>query len=207
MEMNLNNKKIHNGEERQFSMEQFIGIFPNAISDDLCSDFLEWYNEMTEHDITMSSMEEAGVPGSIRKDEVIVIPKQLPQNCFPVNLTQALWQNISECYNIYYDEYNIDRLLTSYSFKAHRVLPTGGYHIWHPEMQSIHEKGRCLVFMLYLNDVEEGGETEFLYQHKRIQPKRDRFVLWPAYFTHTHRGNPPLSGEKLILTGWVEFTA
>jgi len=58
---------------------------------------------------------------------------------------------------------------------------------------------------LYLNDVEEGGETEFLYVKRRVSAKKGRFVLWPAGFTHTHRGNPPLSGEKYIMTGWVEF--
>jgi len=56
-----------------------------------------------------------------------------------------------------------------------------------------------------LNDVEEGGETEFLYLKKRFKPIRDRLLIFPAGFTHTHRGNPPLSGDKYILTGWVEF--
>jgi hypothetical protein len=64
---------------------------------------------------------------------------------------------------------------------------------------------RLLAWSLYLNDVDEGGETEFLYQSMRIKPKMGTFVLWPAFFTHTHRGNPPLSGLKYIATGWVEF--
>jgi hypothetical protein len=67
------------------------------------------------------------------------------------------------------------------------------------------QRSRVLVFTLYLNDVEEGGETEFLYLSKRVQPKTGRMVIWPAGFTHTHRGNPPLKGDKYIITGWVEF--
>jgi hypothetical protein len=59
--------------------------------------------------------------------------------------------------------------------------------------------------MAYLNDVEEGGETEFLYQKKRVKPVKNRVVVWPAGFTHTHRGNPPLSNAKYIITGWVEW--
>jgi hypothetical protein len=59
--------------------------------------------------------------------------------------------------------------------------------------------------MIYLNDVEEGGETEFLYQKRRVQAKQGRLVMWPAAYTHTHRGNPPLSGDKYALTGWLEF--
>ena len=58
--------------------------------------------------------------------------------------------------------------------------------------------------MLYLNSVTEGGETEFLYQKRRIKPQQGRLLIFPAGFTHTHRGNPPLSGNKYILTSWVE---
>jgi len=67
-----------------------------------------------------------------------------------------------------------------------------------------HDLGRW-TWMVYLNDVEEGGETEFLYQHKRLKPEQGTLVIWPASFTHTHRGNPPLSNDKYIVTGWTEF--
>ena len=45
--------------------------------------------------------------------------------------------------------------------------------------------------MLYLNTLtdEQNGETEFLHQEKRIQPKENTMLIWPAGFTHTHRGN------------------
>ena len=62
-----------------------------------------------------------------------------------------------------------------------------------------------MAFILYLNDVDEGGETEFLYQSRRVKAKAGTVVLWPAAYTHVHRGNPPLSGSKYILTGWLEF--
>ena len=67
-------------------------------------------------------------------------------------------------------------------------------------------RDRVLAWMLYLNDVDEGGETEFLYQHVRFKPKRGDFLVWPGGFTHTHRGNPPISNDKYICTGWVEWS-
>ena len=82
---------------------------------------------------------------------------------------------------------------------------TEGYHAWHIE----HGKGfdnepRAFVFSIYLNDVEEGGETEFLHFSKRVKPKAGRIVIWPAGFPYVHRGNPPLSGDgKYILTSWM----
>jgi len=64
---------------------------------------------------------------------------------------------------------------------------------------------RLIAWSLYLNDIDLGGETEFLYLKRRINAKAGRLVIWPAGFTHTHRGNPPLSNDKYILTGWLEF--
>ncbi|WP_252728259.1 2OG-Fe(II) oxygenase [Alteromonas sp. C1M14] len=85
----------------------------------------------------------------------------------------------------------------------------GGYPYWHSEVypQLPHNEAlhRVLLFMFYLNDVEEGGETEFYYQQQCIQPKVGRMVIAPAGFTHTHRGNVPVSNDKYILTSWMLF--
>jgi hypothetical protein len=59
--------------------------------------------------------------------------------------------------------------------------------------------------MVYLNDVLDGGETEFLYQSRRVKPREGRVVIFPVQWTHTHRGNPPLSGEKYIATSWLHL--
>ena len=85
----------------------------------------------------------------------------------------------------------------------------GGYPYWHSEVfpQAPHNDAlhRLLLFMFYLNDVEEGGETDFYYQNESIKPKAGRMVIAPAYFTHTHRGNVPKSNDKYILTSWLLF--
>ena len=68
--------------------------------------------------------------------------------------------------------------------------------------ESLH---RVLLFMYYLNDVPEGGETEFYYQKRFITPQAGRLAIAPAGFTHTHKGHIPLSNDKYILTSWVLF--
>ena len=90
--------------------------------------------------------------------------------------------------------------------KIQKTLPTEGYHIWHIEHNRGRDnEGRAFVFSIYLNDVEDGGETEFLHFSKRVKPKKGRIVIWPAAFPYVHRGNPPLSGEKYILTSWLRL--
>lgn len=87
----------------------------------------------------------------------------------------------------------------------------GGYFHWHsehyphptdPHQDSLH---RSLVWMFYLNDVEEGGETEFFYQKLKSKPKKGSLVIFPADFTHTHRGHKPVSNDKYIFTSWVMY--
>lgn len=83
----------------------------------------------------------------------------------------------------------------------------GNYNYWHcevyPEKNSVEALHRSLLFMFYLNDVEQGGTTDFYYQNRSIQPKAGRMVIAPGYFTHTHRGTVPESNDKYILTSWI----
>ncbi|GAA4815299.1 hypothetical protein GCM10011365_02410 [Marinicella pacifica] len=87
----------------------------------------------------------------------------------------------------------------------------GGYFYYHsefyphpndPAQDSLH---RVLLWMFYLNDVTEGGETEFYHQQKAVQPEQGTLVIAPAFFTHTHRGNKPESNDKYILTSWLMY--
>ncbi len=86
---------------------------------------------------------------------------------------------------------------------------SGGYHHWHseiyPQNASCESLHRVLLWMVYLNDVADGGETEFLYQGRKIAPKQGRLVIAPAGFTHTHRGNVAVSGDKYIATSWILY--
>lgn len=87
----------------------------------------------------------------------------------------------------------------------------GGYFYYHSEIyphpndvdnNALHRK---LLWMFYLNDVEEGGETEFYHQQLVTKPKQGSLVIAPAGFTHTHRGNMPKSNDKYIFTSWVLY--
>lgn len=85
----------------------------------------------------------------------------------------------------------------------------GGYPYWHcelyprdPQCDTLH---RHVLWTLYLNDAFDAGETEFLYQSRRIVPKTGSLLIAPAAFTHTHRGNRPERGDKYIATSWILF--
>jgi hypothetical protein len=85
--------------------------------------------------------------------------------------------------------------------------PNGGYFEWHTErINAVYPNcTRHLVFMTYLNDVEDEGETEFKHQKIKIKPKKGLTVIFPADWTFTHRGIPSKTQEKYIVTGWFNF--
>jgi len=89
------------------------------------------------------------------------------------------------------------------------VQGSGGYHHWHseiyPQNASCETLHRVLLWQFYLNDVEDGGETEFLYQSRKVEARKGRLVIAPAGFTHTHKGHVARSADKYIATSWILY--
>ena len=85
----------------------------------------------------------------------------------------------------------------------------GGYPRWHceiaPNADNFESLHRTLLWTIYLNAGFGEGETEFLYQRRKIAPKTGSLLIAPAAFTHTHRGNMPRGGDKYIATSWILF--
>ena len=105
----------------------------------------------------------------------------------------------------YFNQYEIlqTKKIEHKLLKLQRTKPCEGFHSWHAD-QGPSNPYRQLVTLLYLNDDFEGGETEFIHQNVRIKPQAGKYVIFPTSWTHTHRGNPPIGGNKYILTSWVE---
>lgn len=88
-----------------------------------------------------------------------------------------------------------------------RYNPFSNGFIYHTERFSAKppSSNRHLVFMTYLNDVTDGGETEFFYQKIQLKPQKGLTLIWPTDWTHTHRGNPLGDHKKYIITGWLSY--
>ncbi len=91
------------------------------------------------------------------------------------------------------------------SFNLQRYLPGQHFKKIHTERCGISSFHRIFAFMTYLNDVPEGGSTFFTHYDLEIQPRQGLTLLWPAEWTHAHRGNILRKGSKYIITGWLNF--
>ena len=87
-------------------------------------------------------------------------------------------------------------------FNMQRYLPGEGFTGWHCERAGLKHANRILVWMVYLNDVNDGGETEFYYQHHFEQPTEGKLLIWPSDWTYLHRGVIAPFESKYVLTGW-----
>jgi len=88
-----------------------------------------------------------------------------------------------------------------------RYKPGEGFYQWHCERDGVRDnvRDRHLVFMTYLNDVNDQGETEFYHQDIKIKPQKGLTVIWPADWTFVHRGISSPSETKYIATGWFNY--
>jgi hypothetical protein len=192
--------------DKTVNITNFIGVYDNYITKQECNKAIKLYEDQNKFNNTVNR---------IGSEQTSILEKQ-DQQFFAAPFNLDIWWeelksmmiNFDLAWNHYIkntgalDAYGVPFNFTD--LKIQKTLPTEGYHVWHIE----HGKGFCneprtFVFSIYLNDVEEGGETEFLHFSKRIKPKTGRIVIWPAGFPYLHRGNPPLSGEKYILTSWM----
>lgn len=87
-------------------------------------------------------------------------------------------------------------------YQIQKTIP-GEEYVWHNDSDVLEDYNRALTYIWYLNDVPEGGETEF-YDGTLIKPVRGRMVIFPATWTFMHRGKTPAS-DKYIVTGWMSY--
>jgi hypothetical protein len=189
------------------TINNFIGVFKNAYSKEFCEKVIKQYEDMVESGYGHVRSNYENISKMSKDDEFVFADEvdYMPLRSSKKEFNGLFW---NKYFPIYEQEYAILRDSghhSTYELKIQKVKIGGGYHVWHYESGNREHCNRLLTWMVYLNDVHEGGETEFIYQHMRVKPEQGTLVIWPAGFTHAHRGNPPLSNEKYIITGWTEF--
>lgn len=182
----------------------FIGTYNGFFPEEFCQDAINLFNFSSPIVKTRNSLEVTD--DFIFSSDFIDCPT--PSTVSLNVKLRSYFNQISDfLIGKYIEKYNVLKALEGYrvyDLKMQKIKPKEGFHLWHYENILRRYSDRRLVLQLYLNDVRDGGETEFLYYSKRITPKQGQFLIYPATFTHSHRGNPPLSGNKYIITSWVE---
>tara|TARA_B100000287_G_scaffold429364_1_gene482524 strand:+ start:866 stop:1558 length:693 start_codon:yes stop_codon:yes gene_type:complete len=201
-------------------MENFIEVYKNILPSKTCDYIVETINK--NMDLSYSGRTARGV-SKVKKStdiDLLRIMERTPEFSKIIPDLQTSLNSSLINYTDKYDWYGSKRnssdkeklahiykynLIHCHSLHAKMYEPGKDFFEWHIDSSPTNwlTYSRELVAMFYLNDVTEGGETEFLPHMVSIKPTKGSLVIFPAGWTHKHRGKMPISNKKYILNFWV----
>jgi hypothetical protein len=193
----------------------YFHINEHSLSKELCIDIINLFENENKYPGTTIS----GINKDIKDTMEVLIPTNSNSPLFKKLrslLDKELNDNVKKYVNninnfVYNSEENsshkynaISDFLIFDTMQIQKYDKQKGRYVYHHDFM-IYEKEkkyRVITFIWYLNNVEEGGETEFWKDYK-IKPTAGKLVLFPSSWTFPHRGKMPISDDKYIITGWV----
>ena len=199
-----NDKNISNTPKKS-QCPNFIGSW-NIENDNLCKEIIHLFN--TKKNLQNKGVASSVVDTTIKKTtDISIKPNDLKNIKF-----KCLKDYIEELYNCYIDYQNqwpfVKSLTENIHIGAFNIQKySSGDHFSkiHTERSGIKNLHRLFAWMTYLNDVDDGGITNFSHYDIRIKPEIGKTLIWPAEWTHAHNGGIINSGVKYIVTGWIHF--
>lgn len=206
---------VQSGTDHTMNVEHcddFISIFKNTYPEGYCEHLIAEFDRLASSGAGSYRKELRHV-----KDDFAITILPGCHTLIPFinkNIVDGFFEILQLAFEEYCEKYSIlkDIKVTSTIMKLQRTNPGQGYHIFHteagPQVGYEMYQNRAIAYTLYLNtlDKDAGGETEFLYQKRRIPAEGNTLVLWPASYTHAHRGNMVLGNKaKYIVTGWFFY--
>ena len=170
-------------------------------------------DEMINFFESTSLKKKEGLVGSSHLDlnkknsiDLSISPKFIKK--YNLHLFEEYFDFLDYCFKDYIKQWpflkeNVQKLSCG-DFNIQKYNPGGHFNTWHSERLSAYNSHRVLAWMTYLNDIPTGGETEFLHYKLKIKPEKGKTIIWPAEWTHAHKGNPT-KNTKYIITGWFNF--
>lgn len=193
-------------------MESLIFEFKNIISKELCKEIIEKFNLERHNDGQISN----GVNKEIKdtKDYWINFFKT-EQNQQWEKINEILFTTLQTCLKEYINYFNSNYSNEEFKYFKDDILSDDGFLIqvykkeqgkyeYHEDFSFDIDKNRAriITFIIYLNDIEVGGETEFWGKYK-IKPEVGKLILFPSNWCFMHKGIMPVSHNKYIITGWI----
>ena len=192
--ININTQQIH-----------FIGTW-NLENKDLCKEIIQFFenNKNLQRKGTTSEGGETKIKSTT---DITIKPNNLKDTKFKI--FKQYVEELHKCYLDYQNQWpflkSILKNVDIPPFNIQKYGPGDHYATIHSERTSLNCLHRLFAFMTYLNDVNDGGETNFSHYGLKVKPKVGKTLIWPAEWTHAHAGEILKSGTKYIITGWMNF--
>lgn len=182
----------------------FIGSW--IIDPTLCEEIIKYFEKNKNKQSQGHTSDGIKLETKNRQD-ISLSPKELN---FPENkIYKTYFKHLFECYEDYNLQWpflaQIVKHLDIGKFNIGRYETGQHFQKVHCERCGLNSLHRLFAFMTYLNDVDDGGSTYFNHYDLDIKPRKGLTLIWPAEWTHSHKGNVLNSGVKYIITGWLTF--
>tara|TARA_B100000029_G_scaffold513691_1_gene614033 strand:+ start:296 stop:895 length:600 start_codon:yes stop_codon:yes gene_type:complete len=183
----------------------FIGCW-NLENNELCEKIIQFFEN--NPNLHLKGETSAGINYKEKKTTDIPInPKKLNDPKF--SILKIYINELFKCYLDYQSQWPfLKKMLSSIDltgFNLQKYSPGDHFAELHSERTSFNSLHRLFAWMTYLNDVDNGGKTNFSHYGIKIKPETGKTLIWPAEWTHAHTGEILKSGNKYIVTGWMHF--
>ena len=191
-----------------FNIIDLVYINKHSLSQELCNDMI---NLFEHEDRLYPGVTSSGLNTDIKDTTDFMITNggtrwNKINKLLSKELNNNVIQYIKKCSNMVHSNYQIfgTDYLSSETMQLQKYEKNVGKYVYHQDglCDFTKRKIRKLTFLWYLNNVEEGGETEFWSKYS-IKPEAGKLVLFPADWTFPHTGKVPISNDKYIITGWL----
>ena len=200
--------------EKKFEVDEQTFIGGGYMSEEICDEVLDFYNNNKSSQISGTIGSDEKNDGSQNKFDPIVnveAKKCTQLNIIPNAQELTLYNiHLQAILDDYKQKYKWADFVKTYDIIENMIIqhykPGEGFYKWHMEQNGYaNTVYRHLVFMTYLNDVENGGTEFYHFPDLKIQARKGLTLIWPAGWTHTHKGVISNVDEKYIITGWYSF--
>ena len=193
----INKKNNYNLKHKK---EDFIIEYFNVFSSKQCQEIINYILDLEKNSLLIDENKKTNI--NVIHHTFNTADNYIhPISTFSLN---NIYPKIQNCINHYVEEYSVlknSKFLVN-CFKFKKIPEHGGFFDWHCEQSDSQNIYRTFVIQIYLNDNFINGETEFKYYNKKIIPEVGKVLIYPAAYTHTHMGNPPIGGIKYLVSTW-----
>ena len=188
---------------KEIKPNSFIFEKKQALPDFLCDDMVARFeaNETDQYVGRVGS--DMGSDQSLKKTTDLIASGKAHWKDVDNNLFRSLAMALKEFKELYPYFSDMNRFKDmGYNLQRYRE---GEFYHWHVDADNEALASRQLVALWYLNDVEEGGETDFVFQNASVTPEKGKLMIFPPFWTHEHRAAVVTKGVKYIATTWITF--
>ena len=198
-------KKDESNEFSGTDQPHFIGSW-NIQNDDLCKEIINFFEK--NKILHAKGFIGSGIDPTIKKTtDICINPNDLKNDKF--KFFNNYINELHKCFVDYQHQWLFMKSIINDvdigSFNVQKYSKSGHFSKVHSERTNLYNSDRLFAWMTYLNDVEDGGKTNFKHYNIKIKPKIGNTLIWPAEWTHAHSGEIVNNGEKYIITGWMNF--